>query len=70
MPWSTRRRGRAAGLHDDPIDRAIGEESLELAAGQTVVLNGLARAVGKGHLVDILCEIDSGSCRIHLGLLP
>ena len=61
--------GRAARLHDDQGDIAIGKPALELSAGEPVFLCDAPRRIGDGQLEDGLCQIDGDGCSIHVGLL-
>ena len=57
---------RVAGLHDHPVDVAIGEVALELHTNKAMLLNPTT-AIDDGHLVDVRCRIDGGGCRTRFG---
>ncbi len=59
----------AAGLHDDSIDRTVREEPFKLGTREAVLFDDVTLGVSDRDLVNILCEVDGGGCRIHLGLL-
>ena len=61
---------RAASLHHDAGHIAIVEEALELSTREPVLLEHAGIGIGKGHLEDVLCQIDCSGSSIHLGLLP
>ena len=61
--------GRAARLHDDQADIAIGKPALELGARQALGFDHAPGRIGHGQLEDGLCQIDGNGCSIHVGLL-
>src|SRR4029453_11970429 len=61
---------RAAGLHDDfGAGRALIQESLEVASGQSTAIDNSTRRIGAHDFEDVLCEINRDGRRMHIGLL-
>ena len=61
--------GRAAGFHDDALDRAVVEKARELCAREAVTFDDAMIGIGERELEDVFCQIDGDGCRMHVGLL-
>ena len=61
--------GRAAGLHDDQVNAAIGEPALELGARQALGFNDAPLIVGNSDLENGFGQVNGHGSSMHLGLL-